>query len=262
MWVYKITNLVNEKCYIGITTNLEYRWHCHKNAPNYPYLKNPLYSAIRKYGIENFKFEVIEEGIQDIVTLGEKERFYIKEYNSHVSKNGYNLTWGGERSQYDANPRTSLTVEDVMEIRTAYSEGTIGVTECWKQYSNKISYSAFEKIWEGNTWKGIMDFVYTNENKKKQNCFKSNKGDKNGNALYSDEEVFNIRVYYTNHSLTEVYNKYGAKSASKASFRNLIDGSYKHIPIYSKLKKQWSLNGNVIDINNFNPVSTIPVSRE
>ena len=67
-----------------------------------------------------------------------------------MSENGYNLTWGGERSQYDANPRTSLTVEDVMEIRTIYNEGNIGVTECWKQYSNRISYSAFEKIWEGS----------------------------------------------------------------------------------------------------------------
>lgn len=262
MWVYKITNLVNNKCYIGITNNLEYRWHCHRNAPNYPYLKNPLYSAIRKYGIENFEFKVEEEGIQDIVTLGQKERYYIRKYHSHVSENGYNLTWGGERSQYDANPRTSLTVEDVMEIRTIYNEGNIGVTECWKQYSNRISYSAFEKIWEGVTWKGIMDYVYTEENKNKQNCFKSNKGSKNGNAIYSEEEVLDIRKYYTNHSLSDTYNKYGSKSASKESFRGLIDSSYKHLPIYSKKRKQWSLNGSVIDINNFNPVSTISVSGE
>lgn len=262
MWVYKITNLVNKKCYIGITSNLEYRWHCHRKALNYSYLKNPLYSAMRKYGIENFKFEVIEADIQDTITLGKKERFYIKKYNSHVSNGGYNLTWGGERSQYDANPRTSLTVEDVIEIRTTYSKGTIGVSECWKQYSNKISYSAFEKIWEGTTWKGIMDSVYTNENKKRQNCFKSNRGDKNGNAIYTNEEVLNIRKYYTNHSLKDTYIKYGAKSASQQSFRGLIANSYKHLPIYSKIKKQWYLDGNVIDINNFNPVSTIPVSRE
>lgn len=262
MWVYKITNLVNGKCYVGITTNLEYRWHCHRNAPNYPYLKNPLYSAMRKYGIENFRFEVIEEGIQNIITLGEKERYYIKKYHSHISEHGYNLTWGGERSQYDANPRTSLTVEDIMEIRTAYNEGTIGVSECWKQYSNKISYSAFEKIWEGQTWKGIMMGVYTNDNKKKQNCFKSNKGSSNGNAIYSEDEVLNIRKYYVNHSLEETYAMYGSRSANKDSFRRLIANSYKHLPIYSKRKKQWSLNGEVIQINNFNPVSTIPVSRE
>jgi hypothetical protein len=153
-------------------------------------------------------------------------------------------------------------VEDVMEIRTIYNEGNIGVTECWKQYSNRISYSAFEKIWEGVTWKGIMDYVYTEENKNKQNCFKSNKGSKNGNAIYSEEEVLNIRKYYTNHSLLDTYNKYGNKSTSKESFSGLIAHSYKHIPIYSKKRKQWSLNGSVIDINNFNPVSTISVSGE
>lgn len=262
MWVYKITNEINGKCYVGITTNLEYRWYCHKNAPNYPSLKSPLYSAMRKYGIENFKFEVVEDNISDIELLGARERYYIKKYNSHVSKYGYNLTWGGERCQYDANPRTSLTVEEVMEIRTTYSQGLIGVSECWKNYSNKISYSAFEKIWEGLTWKGIMMEVYTEENKKVQNKFKANKGAKNGNALYTDEEVLNFRKFYVTHSLRETYETFGHKSSSKISFRSIIDRGYLHIPIYNKRRKVWTLNGAIININNFNPVSTIPVSRE
>lgn len=262
MWIYKITNLVNGKCYIGITTNLEYRWHCHKTAPSCPSLKSPLYSAMRKYGIDNFSFEIVEEGIQDIITLGEKERYYIKKYHSHISENGYNLTWGGERCQYDANPRTSLTVEDVMDIRKSYSEGSISVTECWKNYSNKISYSAFEKIWEGRTWKGIMMEVYTETNKNKQLLFKANKGSKNGNALYSDEEVIRARKYYTTHSLQETFAKYGSKSKSKASFRNIIDKGYQYIPIYSKVNKVWTLNNEIININDFNPVSTISESGE
>ena len=104
--------------------------------------------------------------------------------------------------------------------------------------------------------------VYTDNNKKRQNCFKSNRGSSNGNAIYSDEEVLNIRKYYINHSLEETYNMYGDRSANKESFRGLIANSYKHLPIYSKRNKQWSLNGEAIQINNFNPVSTIPVSRE
>ena len=88
MWVYKITNLVNNKCYIGITTNLEKRWASHKKAINYPYIKQPLYNAMRKYGIANFKFEVIVDNINDKNILGKLERKYILEYNSHISQSG------------------------------------------------------------------------------------------------------------------------------------------------------------------------------
>lgn len=61
--VYKITNLINNKCYIGQSQNIEQRWKRHiatafnenDNAYNYP-----LYCDIRFYGIDNFAFEVIE----------------------------------------------------------------------------------------------------------------------------------------------------------------------------------------------------------
>lgn len=262
MWVYKITNLINDKGYVGITTNLELRWKAHKKAYNYPYIKNPLYSAMRKYGLNNFKFEIIRDNIGSTEELGELERYYIKQYNTHISQHGYNLTWGGERCQYDANPRTSLTVEDIVEIRTIYDSCTIGVKKCWQKYSDRISYQAFEKIWENQTWKGIMEEVYTEENKAKHRKDKSNRGEKNGNALYTDEEVLQIRKFYVNHPLSTTYERYGSKSKSKVAFRNIVDKGYTHIPIYSKVRKQWILNKAPININNFNPVSTIPVSRE
>ena len=87
-------------------------------------------------------------------------------------------------------------------------------------------------------------------------------GEKNGRATFTDNEVLEIRKFYVTHTLEETYNMYGDRSANKESFRGLIANSYKHLPIYSKRNKQWSLNGEVIQINNFNPVSTIPVSRE
>lgn len=44
MWVYRITNIVNGKCYVGVTRNLEKRWRSHRLAVNYFQFKNPLYS--------------------------------------------------------------------------------------------------------------------------------------------------------------------------------------------------------------------------
>ena len=62
--IYKITNKVNNKVYIGQSIHVLYRWGQHqRNAfnPNTHTYNYPLYRAIRKYGIENFQFEVLEE---------------------------------------------------------------------------------------------------------------------------------------------------------------------------------------------------------
>ena len=62
--IYKIENLVNGKCYIGQSKYIEKRWTDHKsnafNSIQKDQYKYPLYRAIRKYGLENFSFEVIE----------------------------------------------------------------------------------------------------------------------------------------------------------------------------------------------------------
>ena len=150
------------------------------------------------------------------------------------------MTHGGESNQLDGNPRATLTVEDVENIRRLYSENVVGCKECWKLYSDKISYSAFEKVYEGRTWKSIMPEVYTEENKKKHfTKLKSLPGEKNANAVLSDAEVMEIRKYYVNHSLSECYEKYGTKHKTKGSFRSVIDKAYLHLPVYSKIKKRW-----------------------
>ena len=56
-----------------------------------------LYCAMRKYGLENFTFELIEE-INDYSISGEREKFFIQLYNSY--HNGYNETLGGDGASY------------------------------------------------------------------------------------------------------------------------------------------------------------------
>ena len=107
-----------------------------------------------------------------------------------------------------------------------------------------------------------MPEVYTEKNIEIHRNQKQNFGSQNGNAIYSDEKVLEIRKYYVNHSLTESYNKYGNKSKSKLGFRSLIDRSYMYLPMYLKKNKCWTLNGEIIDINSYNPVSTISESGE
>ena len=60
---------------------------------------------MRKYGIDNFSIDVVEH-VDDMRSLGERERHYIKLYDTQNPKNGYNLSAGGEHNQYDGNPKS------------------------------------------------------------------------------------------------------------------------------------------------------------
>lgn len=71
--IYKITNNVNNKVYIGVTENFRSRKNGHVWASKR--VEKPLYRAMRKYGLENFKFEIIEE-----TNDREREIFFISEY--------------------------------------------------------------------------------------------------------------------------------------------------------------------------------------
>lgn len=96
--IYKWENLINHKCYIGQSIDLNKRIaHHFSNIKNGRY-DNPLYRAINKYGLENFDVALIEvlEASDDLKSkLDEREKYYIQKYNSY-GKNGYNQTLGGD----------------------------------------------------------------------------------------------------------------------------------------------------------------------
>lgn len=94
MYVYLITNLINNKKYVGQTINsARLRWSTHKYHTN-SNCQFHLHRAIRKYGIENFEFEVIDSNINSIDDLNEAESYWIAHYDTFMGE-GYNLTSGG-----------------------------------------------------------------------------------------------------------------------------------------------------------------------
>ena len=97
-YIYKITNNINGKIYIGKTMrSIKQRWKEHLANIKKEECKNRLlYRAINKYGVENFSIEKIEE-CSDII-LSDREKYWIEYYNSF--KNGYNATKGGDGSPY------------------------------------------------------------------------------------------------------------------------------------------------------------------
>lgn len=100
-YIYKITNDVNEKVYIGKTNlNIEKRFkeHC-RDATRERCECRPLYSAMNKHGIEHFHIELIEETDNP----EDREQYWIAFYHSYIGDpecNGYNATMGGDGKSY------------------------------------------------------------------------------------------------------------------------------------------------------------------
>ena len=89
MIIYKVTNKINGKVYIGQTTRtLEKRKWQHLNLARRGH-NNHFYNAIRKYGEDNFTWEVLCDGIDNKELLNQLERYYITKFDS--IKNGYNM---------------------------------------------------------------------------------------------------------------------------------------------------------------------------
>ena len=93
--VYKITNKVTNKVYIGITnqgSGARYRHHWYESRIGEP---SPIHRSMAKYGEENFTLEIIDFA-DTYDELKEKEKYWIKQYNSTDRTIGYNLTEGGD----------------------------------------------------------------------------------------------------------------------------------------------------------------------
>lgn len=93
MVIYKVTNKVNNKIYIGqTTTTFEIRKATHIRELKLNRKNSYFYNSIKKYGIENFEWEIIEK-CDSIDELNLAEEWYIRKFDSYY--NGYNMTFGG-----------------------------------------------------------------------------------------------------------------------------------------------------------------------
>jgi len=103
-YIYKIENTVDNKVYIGQTTqDLEIRWRCHrKKSSNCRYLK----SAIQKYGIDNFEFKLV--CITFDSQLDDMEKEYIEQYDC-LAPNGYNLRLGGDSGKHHEDTKRKIS---------------------------------------------------------------------------------------------------------------------------------------------------------
>lgn len=208
--IYKITNLVNNKIYIGKSKNIEKRWKQHIDEA-YHGSQRLLCKAIRKYKECNFSFQIIESiPIEKYDKISSsREIYWIAYYDSY--KQGYNMTPGGDGGSVKGihaglkSKQAKLTKEDIIDIRTDY-KNLVLKQDSYKKYKDKISLATFSRVWNNQTYKEIMQEVYTTENKAIQS--RRQPPNKNG-AKLKEKQVIEIRkLYKQGIGITELSKQY------------------------------------------------------
>ena len=145
--IYKITNTINSKVYIGQSIDIHRRWKEERinafsaRSNEYQTLKS---KAFRKYGLENFLFEVIEECPPSM--LNEREKYWINYYSSYTE--GYNMTMGGD---FSPHVNTLSSIEQVKSIIDDLKNTSLTGIELGEKYG--VSDQMISDINCGRSWR-------------------------------------------------------------------------------------------------------------
>lgn len=143
-YIYKITNNLNKKCYIGETLRpIEVRWKQHQQRSKDENNTEYLYNAIRKYGIENFTIEEIETCPDE--NRFERETYYILMLDT-MAPNGYNLV-------LSQNGQTKDIKDKLLKL---WSEGLL-ITEIAKEIKLNIKTTRYYLYNNGITKEQILE---------------------------------------------------------------------------------------------------------
>ena len=189
--IYKITNKINGKIYIGQSVDPVYRFRKHKEASKRERAyKCILYDAMTKYGVENFEMEIIEKSIEN---YNEREIYWIKQLNS-LRPNGYNIATGGNWYPHQAginhHRATIKTQEDLLNIYEELQFGDLSQKEIGDLFN--VSQEVISCINVSKFYK-LDGYEYPLRK-----------------TLLSQEEVHNLRLdlIYTDLSYQDIANKY------------------------------------------------------
>lgn len=145
--IYKATNLVNGKSYIGQSINFSIRKKNHLNRAFNPLASDYdclFHRAIRKYGKDNFQWQLIEECLPE--QLNERESYWIAYYHTYIYDkdcNGYNMTKGGD-SVFSMSP------EIVEQIIYDLQHTNLSQSDIAKKYN--VHQTTVSDINIGDTW--------------------------------------------------------------------------------------------------------------
>ena len=235
--IYKITNKVNGKCYIGQSIDIIKRW---KTEYKWYHVNKHLLAAFNKYGLENFNFEIIEECEPSL--LNEREQFWIGIYNSFDRNFGYNKTLGGagtpgrtfvmsEETKNKirlANTGHKFTSEQLDEFRNIIRDNQI-VIYCYE--TNKYYTSIGNAARELNICKEAIRHVIMKQGSQALN-YRFCKITDNINDFITNCQQVDIYIKEHNLSLKQYYNKINRPDKKKVKcietgiiYESIVDAS-------------------------------------
>lgn len=180
--IYKIENNLNHHIYIGQSVNILDRWRHHKtrafNKSDTSY-NSSLYKAFRKYGLENFSFQIVEEC--DRNSLNEREKFWIKYYDAY--DNGYNETEGGNSGSFQ-----KISLEILKEIKNDLKNTSLYNYKIGQKYG--VSENLVSGINTGYYW--YMDNEEYPIRKRERKDLKENSIKNNPSKKISENDLINL----------------------------------------------------------------------
>ena len=186
MWIYKITNIQNNKVYIGQTIRpIQDRFHRHINDALNNILDTHFARAIRKYGKDNFIIEQIDQA-QTQDELNKKEQYWIQYYDS--VQNGYNET--DAISKCGGNTYQSKTEKEMEVIKEKIRQTKLGAKNPMAKKIKRINIITNEI--------DIFDTIIS--------CAKAC-GIKNGKTSISTRLNGQVKSPYKNTWIFEYYNE-------------------------------------------------------
>ena len=240
-YIYKVTNKVNGKIYIGQTCDLKRRNYHHiyssynEKAGDY---NTRFHQAIRKHGKDNFQTTLLCIAMSQ-QEADELETFYIEKFNSFDFSCGYNMTKGGisevgNRVQKgEKNGRALLTKDDVYRIREDYNN-LVPFREVFLKYQDKISKRGLQKVWYFETWKDVLPEVNTPENKYwHSHNAKANPSEvaANNKRHFSEEDVRQYRELHFEQgmSIKRIHEKFCSNLRYSTVYNMITKKTYKDI---------------------------------
>lgn len=230
--IYKFTNNITKKCYIGQSINLDARYNTHKNQHknlNHHNANSDFYKALREYGFDNFTYEILEQDENFTrKQLNELEIYYIDLYDSFL--NGYNMNKGGNFT----SSTKILTENEVQKIKNKLKNSDELLQDIANEFN--IASSTMSAINHGKMWREIGNYDYPIRPVDKG---VGSRGELNSHAKLTDKMVMDIRKLFVDHSLTEIYDIY-KDVLSFSGLKKVVYGvTFTHLPIYKKREQKW-----------------------
>lgn len=227
MYIYLITNLVNNKKYVGQTTDFNRRMFQHKTNT-----EQLIDKKIQEYGVNNFTFQILEEN-DDPEIINQLEKDYIKKFNSLIP-NGYNIHSGGlNNSIGEENHCAKITEKEAQWI---LDNRDIQEAKLYEKcpFRDKISYQQFKSIYKGKSWAHLKTDTLIANNY-------SHRGEDSGCAKYTNEEVYQIREDFANGIYyKDAWKRSGSKITLESFYQLYIGRGYNdvHMDVYTDENKK------------------------